>query len=169
MPLYTLLLEDHHTVYPVSPAQLEKAIKRLASTAGPTFLNIKDESGSWAQAGGTEGRYRVEVRDVYGEGFHHWMAALPGCADRSKTVVYYRNRCTENEHPPRKCPLYATVANVLSLKDVMVILTEFWATGLRSAAYSWDDVSQEWLEDDMAQQGTGIKQIKPKPKAGPGK
>ena len=95
------------------------------------------------------------------------MAALPGCTDRSKTVVDYRNRCTENEHPPRKCPLYATVANVLSLKDVMVILTEFWVTGLRSAAYNWDDVSQEWLEDDLAQQGTGIKQIKPKP--GPGK
>ena len=167
MPLYRLMLEDHHSVFPVSLGQVQVAIRKLAGPTGPTFLNLKDEGGSWAQAGGTNGRYRVEVRDVYGEGFQHWMAALPGCNNRSETVVYYRNRCTENEHPPRKCPLNATVANVLGLNDVMVILTEFWANGLRSAEYSWDDISQEWMEEDVAQKGTGIKVIKPKPKPGP--
>lgn len=167
MPPYRLMLEDHKNVFPVSLGQLQAAIRKLANPTGPTFLNLKDEGGSWAQAGGTNGRYRVEVRDVYGEGFQHWMAALPSCNDRSAAVVYYRNRCTENEHPPRKCPLNLTVANVLGLNDVMVILTEYWATGLRSAKYSWDDISRDWIDEDVAQQGTGITVIKPKPQLGP--
>jgi hypothetical protein len=41
------------------------AIQKFASPSGPTFLNIKDDLGNWAQAGGTNGRYRVEVRDVW--------------------------------------------------------------------------------------------------------
>ncbi len=161
MPNYRLMLEDHRDVFPVSLRQVQAAIRKLASPKGPTFLNLKDEGGSWAQSGGSNGRYLVEVRDVYGEGFQHWMATLPGCTDRSKTVVYYRNRCTENVHQPRKCPLNATVANVVSLDDVMEILTEFWATGLRSAKYGWDDISRHWIEEDADQQETGIKEIRP--------
>ena len=60
MPLYTLLLEDHKTVFPVPLSQVQAAIQKLASPTGPTFLNIKDDGGNWAQAGGTSGRYRVE-------------------------------------------------------------------------------------------------------------
>lgn len=162
------MLEDHRNVFPASLGQVQAAIKKLAGSTGPTFLNIKDEDGNWAQAGGTNGRYRVEVRDVYGEGFQHWMAALPGCKDLTETVVYYRNRCTENEHPPRKCPLNATVANVLGLNDVMVILTEYYATGLRSAKYGWDDVSGLWIDEETAEKGGHITVIKPKTKKGPG-
>ena len=166
MPLYRLMLEDHRDVFPVSLGQVQAAIQKMASSTGPTFLNLKDGDGNWAQAGGTDGRYLVDARDVYGEGFRHCMAALPGCTDRTKTVVYYRNRCTENEHAPRKCPLNATVADVLSLKDVMAILTEYWATGLRSATYGWDDVSQDWIDKEAADLGAGIKIITPKPKPG---
>jgi hypothetical protein len=64
--------------------------------------------------------------------------------------------------------LNATVANVLDLNDVMVILTEYWATGLRSATYAWDDVSQDWIDEEAAGLGRGIKDITPKPKPGPG-
>jgi hypothetical protein len=168
MPLYRLTLEDHKNAFPVSLGQLQAAIQKLARSPGPTYLNLQDDGGNWAQAGGTNGRYRVEIRNVYGEGFQHWMAALPSCNDRSETVVYYRNRCIENEHPYRKCPLNATVANVLGLNDVMAILTEYWATGLRSAKYSWDDVSRDWIEEDVEKKGTGIKVIKPKSKQGLG-
>lgn len=162
MPLYRLMLEDHHNVFPATLEHVQAAIGKLASTKGPTFLNLKDEGGNWAQAGGTNGRYRVEVRDVYGEGFQHWMAALPQCTDRSDTVVYYRNKCIENEHAYRRCPLEATVANVLELKDVMLILTEYWITGGRSAKYLWDDVSQDWMDDAVSEKSLGIKVIKPK-------
>jgi hypothetical protein len=168
MPLYRLTLEDHKNAFPVSLGQLQAAIQKLARSLGPTYLNLQDDGGNWAQAGGTNGRYRVEVRNVYGEGFQHWMATLPSCNDRSATVVYYRNQCTENEHPPRKCPLNATVANVLGLNDVMVILTEYWATGLQSAKYSWDDISKDWIDEEVAEKGTGIKVIKPKSKQGLG-
>ncbi len=162
MTLYTLMLEGHKNVFPATLDHVETAIQKMASSTGPTFLNLKDTSGSWAQAGGTNGRYRVEVRDVYGEGFQHWMAALPGCEDRSQTVVYYRNKCLEKKHAPRRCPLDATVANVVSLADVLVIMTTFLATGARSANYSWDDISQSWMDDEVAEKGLGIKVIKPK-------
>ena len=161
MPLYRLMLEDHSDVFPATLGHVQMAIHKMAASTGPTFLNLKDEGGSWAQAGGSNGRYRVEVRDVFGEGFQHCMAALPGCADRRSTVVYYRNRCTENEHPPRHCPLNATVANVLELSDVLVIMTEYLATGLRSAKYDWDDVSRDWSDEDTAEDGEDITVIKP--------
>lgn len=167
MPLYRLMLEDHKNVSPATLEHVQTAIRKLANTTGPTFLNLKDEGGNWAQAGGTNGRYRVEVRDVYGEGFQHWMAALPGCTDRSHTVVYYRNNCIANEHGYRSCPLEATVANVLGLKDVMLILSEYWITGGRSAKYLWDDVSQDWMDDAASEKGLGIKVIKPKGNKGP--
>lgn len=162
MPTYRLMLEDHRDVFPASLGQVQAAIRTLAGSTGPTFLNLKDEDGNWAQAGGTNGRYRVEVRDVYGEGFRHWMAAMSGCNDRTDTVVYYRNRCTENEHPHRRCPLNATVANVLHLNDVMVILTEYLATGLRSSKYAWDDLTDLWIADEMADKEGTITVIKPK-------
>lgn len=92
---------------------------------------------------GTNGRYRVEARHVYGEGFKHLMAARSDCRDRAKTVVYYRNVCTENEHPHRQCPLSATVANVLSLDDVLVIMMEYWTPGELSDKFDWDDHTSE--------------------------
>jgi len=167
MPLYRLMLEDHRDVFPADLGHVRLALQKMASANGPTFLNLQDNDGNWAQAGGTNGRYRVEVRDVYGEGFRHWMAALPGCSDRSGTVVYYRNECTENEHPPRRCPLNATVANVVGLSDVLAIMTEYLATGLRSANYDWDDVSQDWIDEAVAKKGTGITVIQPESRKGP--
>ena len=168
MPLYRLMLEDHCDVFPVSLQQVQAAVRKLAGSSGPTFLNLRDGDGNWAQAGGMDGRYRVEVRDVYGEGFRHWMAALPGCTDRTNTVVYYRNRCTEKKHPRRSCPLQATVANVLSLADVLSIMTAYWEDGQRSPQYSWDDISDEWIKDELDENGTGIKEIKPKQQGGLG-
>lgn len=168
MPLYRLMLEDHRDVFPVSLDQVVAAIKKLAGTKGPTFLNLKDADGNWAQAGGTHGRFRVEAREVYGEGFRHWMAAVHGCPDRSHTIVYYRNRCLENTHPHRRCPLEATVANVLKLSDVLSILTEYWQTGQKSAHYDWDDVTQAWIEDELEEKGSGIRTIKPKQSKGTG-
>ena len=57
---------------------------------------------------------------------------------------------------------------MLGLPDVLVIMTEYLATGLRSAKYSWDDISRDWIEEDLEKKGTGIKVIKPKSKQGLG-
>ena len=168
MPPYRLMLEGHKDVFPVSLEAVQKAVSKLATAEGPTFLNLKDGNGNWAQAGGTNGRYRIEARHVYGEGFTHLMAARPNCDDRAKTVVFYRNVCTENEHPHRQCPLPATVANVLSLDDVLVVMTEYWSTGELSTKFDWDDHTGEWMADALGQDDRGIKEIKPKNGRGSG-
>lgn len=168
MALYQLRLEGHTDLFPASLEAVRKAVSKLAIPEGPTFLTLVDENGNWAQAGGTNGRYRVEARHVYGEGFKHFMAALTECPNRAKTVVYYRNVCTENEHPHRKCPLPATVANVLSLDDVLVVLTEYWATGELSAKFDWDDLTAEWISNALEAADPRIKEIKPKKGKGAG-
>jgi hypothetical protein len=161
MPLYRLMLEDHTDVFPATLGHVQMAVQKMASAKGPTFLNLKDSDGNWAQAGGTNGRYRIEVRDVYGEGFRHSLAVLPGCTDRADTVVYYRNKCIENKHAPRHCPLNCTMANVLTLADVLEIMVQYAVTGTRSDKYLWDDGSKFWLDEESHKLGT-IKQIKPK-------
>jgi hypothetical protein len=162
MARYRLMLEDHADVFPASLEAVQKAVSKLAIPEGPTFLNLTDENGNWAQAGGTEGRYRVEARHVYGEGFQHVMASRLDCRILHPTTVFYRNVCTEGEHPHRRCPLPATVANVLSLDDVLVILTEYWLTGELSAKFGWDDLTSDWLAQAVASADRGIKEIKPK-------
>lgn len=162
MPHYRLMLEDHEEEYPVSLDRVREAVAMLARPTGPTFLNLMDEHGNWAQVGGTAGRYRVEARHVYGEGFQHVMAARLDCRDLSPTVVHYRNVCTEGEHPHRRCPLPATVANVLSLDDVLVVMTEYWLTGELSARFGWDDLTSEWLATAVDAADRGIEEIKPK-------
>jgi len=168
MPLYRLMLEDHRDVFPASLGHIQAAVRKMAGSSGPTFLNLKDEEGNWAQAGGTDGRYLCDSRDVYGEGFRHFMAAVPGCNDRSRTIVYYRNTCIENRHAHRRCPLEGTAANVLSLSDVLAIMTEYWMTGQRSARYAWDDVSQAWINDENEEKGMIIKVITPRQHEDPG-
>jgi hypothetical protein len=166
MPAYTLTLEDFKPIRNTTAEQVQQAIQKMADPKGPTYLILKDADGNYAQAGGTDGRYRIEAREVFGEGFRHWMAASPACQDRTETVVFYRNRCTENEHLPRRCPLNATVANVLSLQDVMAVMLEYWATGSCSRKYLWDDVSQSWIDREAQEKPEGIQVIKPKGKQG---
>lgn len=168
MGLYRLVVEGRAALYPASLEAVQLAVRQLAVPEGPTFLTLVEEGGSWAQAGGTDGRYRVEARYVYGEGYKHFMAARADCQNRSQTVVHYRNVCTEGEHPHRKCPLPATVANVLSLDDVMVVLTEYWVTGELSARFDWDDVTEDWTSKDPDHAGIRLKEIKPKKGKGTG-
>ena len=158
MAIYTLTLEGQRGLRNPSAKTLRDAVMRLAEPAGPTYIMLKDSSGSFAQAGGTNGRYRVECKEMFGEGFLHWMAASPTCKDRTKTVVYYRNGCIENKHPYRRCPLYATEANVLGLPDVLAILLEYLATDARSSDYAWDDVTGQWKTEDDGE----IEEIKPR-------
>ena len=167
VPLHRLMLKEHKDLFPASLEAVQEAVSKLAVPEGPTFLNVTDENGNWAQAGGTNGCYRVEARSVYGEGFQHVMAARRDCRDRTKAIVYYRNVCTEGEHPHRKCPLPAAVTNVLSLDDVLFIMTEYWLTGELTAKFDWDDLTSDWLATAMQKADGAIKEIKPKKDKGP--
>jgi len=161
MPDFTLMLEGHKLVHGVSQEQVRAAVHKMRSPTGPTFVQLADSNGNYAQAGGTRGRYRVECRDVWGEGFQHFVAASWASTDRSSTVVYYRNVCTEGIHERRRCPLNCTAANVLRLEDVLEIMLAYNVAGTRSGKYVWDDVTAEWLEEDASNEGE-IKRIKPK-------
>lgn len=138
---FTLMLEDHRNVSRASPAIIEQALEKMRATPGPTFIQLKDANGSFAQAGGYDDQYRVESLDDYGEGWQHFYAARPDCEDRTPTAVLYRNKCIAGVHPHRQCPLDCTVANVLSYQDMWNILMHYAYTGKRATRYVWDDVT----------------------------
>jgi hypothetical protein len=47
----------------------------MAMPHGPTYIILEDEDHCYIQAAGTEGRYVIEARDHFGEGFKHLRAA----------------------------------------------------------------------------------------------
>lgn len=139
---YTLMLEDHRNVRRASPALIEQALEKMRSTPGPTFIQLKDANGSFAQAGGYADQYRVESLDDFGEGWQRYYAAKPDCTDRSPTAVLYRNKCIEGVHPYRQCPLECTVAHVLCYQDMWNILMHYAYTGKRATRYTWENVTK---------------------------
>jgi hypothetical protein len=159
MPAFTLVLEGHADHPLASADDVERAIRMMVKPEGPTYIMLKNPSGGFAQAGGFNNRFRIETRDVYGEGFKHWLAASPTVKDRSDVVMHYRNHC--DIHGRRRCPLPAWGENVLALADVLSILLFYQASGERLTAYPWEDVSQYFLEAGLNGKGKVIRQIRP--------
>ena len=83
----------------------------------------------------------------------------PDGKDRSDVVIHYRNHC--DIHGRRRCPLPAWGENVLSLSDVLSILTFYQASGERLSAYPWEDVSKYFLDDGLKRKGGLIREIRP--------
>ena len=100
---FTLVLEDHPDQPFATAADLERAVFMMADPEGPTYVILKDSYGGYAQAAGFNDRFRIETRDVYAEGFRHWLAGSPDCKDRSYVVLSYTNQC--DTHGKRPCPL----------------------------------------------------------------
>jgi hypothetical protein len=67
MPLYRLVLEGHRNVFPATLELVQAAIRKLASTTGPTFLNLKDEGGELWITGGRSAKY------LWDDVSQHWM------------------------------------------------------------------------------------------------
>ena len=156
---FTLVVEDHPDRPFATAADVEWAVSMMADPAGSTYIMLKDPYGGYAQAGGFNDRFRIETRDVYGEGFRHWLAGSPNGKDRSDVVMHYRNRCAI--HGRRRCPLPAWGENVLALSDVLSILTFYQASGERLGIYPWEDVSQYFLDDGLKRKGGFIREIRP--------
>jgi len=159
MPAYTLMLEGHAKRHFASAGDIERAVRMMPTPGGPTYIMLKDAYGSFAQAAGFDDRFRVEVRDVYGEGFRHWLAGLPNVKDRSDVVMFYRNQC--DVHGIRQCPLPAWGENVLALADVLVIMRHYHASGELLTAYPWEDVSQYFIDEGLDGDGGRIRDIRP--------
>jgi hypothetical protein len=121
------------------------AIYALARPDGPTYIVVEDGEESYAQAAGTEGRYVIESRTMFGEGFQHFRAARDlGGAD-APAVIHYRPRC--DKHPPRRCPLDVRKSEVSTFAEVERALLTFAATGRRDVTLFWRDVTPEMVKD----------------------
>jgi len=159
MPGFTLELEEcPHQLF-ATAADVEQAVRMMAKPRGPTYIMLKDPLGGFAQACGFNDRFRVETRDVYGEGFRHWLAGLPNVKDRSDVVMHFRNHCSI--HGKRRCPLQAWGENVLTLSDVRAIMLSYQASGERLGSYTWEDVSEYFLDLGLQGDSRFIREIRP--------
>jgi hypothetical protein len=153
-----LKLESHPDLQTASPSQVARAVAALASPVGPTYIIVEDGEGTYCQAAGTEGRYVLEAREAFGEGFLHYRACLAPAASAETTKVFYRKRC--GKHLPRRCPITVLSAEVVGLDDVQRALVAFAATGERCGETVWRNVTAEFT----SQEPTGeIRVIRPTP------
>jgi hypothetical protein len=141
-----LQLEGHPDLQTASPSQVARAVAALASPTGPTFIIVEDSGGSYCQAAGTDGRYVLEAREVFGEGFLHYRACLSGAGGGEMTKVYHRKRC--DRHPPRRCPITVLSSEVVGLDDVQRALVAFAETGERCRETVWRNVNSEFTGEE---------------------
>lgn len=140
-----LKLEGHDDRPNATIADITRAVYQIARPDGPTFLVVERGEDSYAQAAGTNGRFVIESRTIFGEGFQHFRVChdLPG--PDSAAVIHYRQRCTK--HPPRRCPLRVRTSEVCRLADVERALLTYAATGERDGGLAWRDVTAEMVND----------------------
>jgi len=136
-----LTLEGSRDRDDINAGDVVQAVRRLADPSGPTFVIVVDADGNYVQAAGTDGRYIVESRTVYGEGFQHYRLYQPIAGPDAADVVYHRKKC--DRHPPRRYPLRVRKSEVCDLGTVESALLAFLETGERAASLLWRDVTDE--------------------------
>jgi hypothetical protein len=140
-----LKLEGHRDMPNATIDDVVRAIYELARPDGATYLIVEDGQDTYAQAAGTDGRYVIESRTIFGEGFQHFRVARDlGGAD-APAVIHYRQRC--DKHPPRRCPLRVRGSEVSTFAEVERALVTFAATGERDETLFWRDVTAEMVKD----------------------
>jgi hypothetical protein len=122
-----------------------RAIYEIARPDGPTFLVVEHGEDSYAQAAGTEGRFVIESRTIFGEGFQHFRVCHDLSGPDGPAVIHYRQKCSK--HPPRRCPLRIRESEVSAFADVERALLHYAATGARDEALQWRDVTPEMVKD----------------------
>jgi hypothetical protein len=140
-----LTLEGHPVLPNATSQHVSRGIDALTSPEGPTFIVVSHSDASYCQAAGSDGRYVVEYRDVFGEGFAHYRACLALPETGAPATVFYRRRCSK--HPPRRCPLRVTSSEVVGLDDVRRALVAFATTGERCSVTAWRDVTADFLTE----------------------
>jgi len=140
-----LKLEGHRDLPRATVEDVAWAISEIARPDGPTYLVVEHGEDSYAQAAGTEGRFVIESRTIFGEGFQHFRACHDLAGPDSAAVIHYRQKCSK--HPPRRCPLRVRESEVCSLADVERALLTYAATGERDGGLQWRDVTPEMVKD----------------------
>lgn len=140
-----LKLEGHCDRLKATIEDVHRAVSALDRPDGPTYVIVESDNGDYAQAAGTDGRYVVESRTVFGEGFRHFRVFQPcGEADPA-AVVHDRQRCPK--HPPRRCPISVRESEVCHLVRVEQASVAFATTGERTDKLRRRDVTDEMLRD----------------------
>ena len=146
-----LTLEGFPDILDATRDDVSRAIKQMSRLKGPTIIIIEDDDGNYAQAAGTEDRYVIESRTVFGEGFQHYRVCQPIAGPDAADVVYHRQNCSK--HPPRQCPIAVRKSEVCDLGTVDLVMRAYVSTGERVASLQWRDVTQESLEEGARRRG----------------
>ena len=149
-----LQLEGHPTTDVRTAHALEVALAKISSPTGPTWVVLDAGADGYCQAAGSDGRYVVEFREQFGEGFRHWRVGTGDERSPEVTTVLKNQRCPLGKHSPRGCPLSVAVNQVVSLHDAEAVLRHFRVTGQRLTTYAWHDVTEE-LRPNTDDEGDG--------------
>lgn len=140
-----LTVEGQKDITRPSAEDIRRAIAEMALPLGPTYIILESSDGSYVQAAGSNGRFAIETRDVFGEGFRHWRASQPGAAGGGPAVVTFRQRCPHGKHASRGCPIAVLQSDVLSHTNVIAAIMQFAQDGSRSTELAWRDISADFL------------------------
>jgi hypothetical protein len=152
-----LTLEGFPDILDATGSDVSTAVLRMWKPKGPTIIIIEDDDGNYAQAAGTDDRYVIESRTVFGEGFQHYRVCQPIAGPDAADVVYHRQNCSK--HPPRECPITVRKSEVFDLSTVDLVMQAYVSTGERVASLQWRDVTAELLEE--ATRRCGVDDITP--------
>lgn len=136
-----LRLEGHPDLRNAAIDDIARAVHEIAHPDGPTFLVVEDGGVAYAQAAGTDGRYVIESRTKFGEGFQHFRVAHDSGGEDAPAVIRYRQKCVR--HPPRSCPLHVRESEVCTFAEVERAILTFATTGRRDETLHWRDVTAQ--------------------------
>ena len=140
MRLHRIRIEGRGDIAFPSRDLLQTLLDSFGTPNGPTFIVLTGPREQYVQAAGSAGRYILESRDNYGEGFQHLRA---GTQTGRKATVFYRWKCTKDLHPTLGCPLEVDEGAMLTLEEVKAALLHYARAGERSAGFTWHDVTEE--------------------------
>jgi hypothetical protein len=158
-----LTLEGFPDILNATHSDVSHAVLQMWRLKGPTFVIIEDDDGNYAQAAGADGRYVIESRSVFGEGFQHFRVCQQIAGPDVPDVVYYRQKCSK--HPSRQCPIRVQRSEVCDLGTVEFALAAYVSTGKRVESLQWRDVTQEQIEEALQRRGDDeVSPIRPGPR-----
>lgn len=157
MRLHRIRIEGRADIAWPRLEQAEARIDTFGTPNGPTYVMLFGPGEEYVQAAGSAGRFVLEARDQYGEGFLHLRA---GSITGTKTTVGYRWTCPKGVHPRNGCPHEVDEGCVLDLDVVKAALLHYARTGSRYPGIVWNDVTFEYL--GSAKDDGGIQDIRPR-------
>lgn len=128
----TLICEVGPDIHAPSTEELQAAVCRM-HPKGPSFLSLNCEGLGYMQAGGGDGRFSVECRE-WGEPYVHLVAGK-GTPSQEIELVEMSGGYTK-----------VFMHEVLSLKDVIELMSEYLLNFRPSSGFLWRDVTKMFIQ-----------------------